>query len=475
MQGLPLHCPCETATMDVKEERTAEVRQLIDDHDWVRLRNLVSEWPAPEVADVLREVDKPSRVLLFRSLRRDLASETFAYMDAESRDVLLKELTDEETRHLLSSLTPDDRTELLEELPAQVTRHLLNLLSPEDLIEARNLLGYPEDSVGRLMTPDYVAIRPEWTATEAIEHLRRFGSDRETINVLYVTQRHGLLIGTLELRRLVLAAPQTLIEVLMDSKVEIIAATAHREEAVRMVEHYDLNVLPVVDSGGTLLGIITVDDVLDVAEEEATEDIQRMGGMEALDAPYIQVGLFSMVRKRGGWLAALFLGEMLTATAMAFFEHEIARAVVLALFIPLIISSGGNSGSQAASLIIRALALQELRLRDWFRVIRREIAAGLLLGSLLGSIGFIRVMLWQRMHLTNYGVHYQLIALTVAFSLIGVVMFGTIAGSMLPFVMRRLGFDPATSSTPFVATLVDVTGLIIYFTIAQVILKGSLL
>ena len=461
--------------MDITEDRSSEVQELIEARDWARLRNLVSQWPAQEVAQVLGAVDKPSRVLLFRLIRRDLAADTFAYMDAESRDALLKELTDEETRHILAELTPDDRTEMLSELPAQVTRHLLNLLGPEDLAEARNLLGYPEDSVGRLMTPDYVAVRPEWTAGEAIEHLRKFGRDRETLNVIYVTQKHGLLIGKLELRRLVLADPQTLIEVLMDSSVEVIVADRDREEAVRMVETYDLNVLPVVDTQGLLLGIITVDDILDVAEEEATEDIQRMGGMEALDAPYIQVGLFSMVRKRGGWLSALFLGEMLTATAMSFFEHEIARAVVLALFIPLIISSGGNSGSQAASLVIRALALQELRLRDWFRVIRRELAAGLLLGLVLGTIGFCRVVLWQNVRLTNYGPHYLLVGATVAASLVGVVMFGTLAGSMLPFLMRRMGFDPATSSAPFVATLVDVTGLIIYFTIAQFILRGALL
>jgi magnesium transporter len=257
-------------------------------------------------------------------------------------------------------------------------------------------------------------------------------------------------------------------------------ATDDREEVLKAFEKYDRLALPVTDAEGHLLGIITVDDVLDVAEQEATEDIQKLGGMEALDAPYLQVGVFSMIRKRAGWLSALFLGEMLTATAMGFFEKEIAKAVVLALFVPLIISSGGNSGSQATSLIIRSLALRELRLRDWFRVFRREIISGFVLGTLLGFIGFIRIVLWEKLHLllggfTDYGSHYILVALTVWFSLIGVVMFGTLAGSMLPFILRKLGFDPATASAPFVATLVDVTGLCIYFIVALLILKGTLL
>ena len=252
-------------------------------------------------------------------------------------------------------------------------------------------------------------------------------------------------------------------------------ASDDREEVLKAFERYDRLALPVTDADGHMLGIITVDDILDVAEQEATEDMQKLGGMEALEAPYLNVGVWSMIRKRAGWLSALFLGEMLTATAMTYFEGEIARAVVLALFVPLIISSGGNSGSQATSLIIRALALRELRLRDWFRVFRREIISGMSLGALLGAIGFIRIVLWEKVHFTDYGPHYLLVGFTVWIALLGVVTFGTLAGSMLPFILRRLGFDPATSSAPFVATLVDVTGLCIYFTVALLILKGTLL
>ncbi len=456
-------------------ELKSEMEQMIEARRWNEIRDRAVEMPAPELADLLLELDKANRVLLFRILPRELAAEAFAYLESGPRDALLKELTDEETRQLLSNLSPDDRTDVLAELPGNVTRRLLNLLSPEDLREAVYLLGYPENSVGRLMTPDYVALRPEWTVVQSLEHIRTFARSSETIDVVYVTQRGGLLIGTVDIRRLILADPQSPVAEVMDEDVQSIQADQDRETAVRTVQHYDLRVLPVVSTEGILVGIVTVDDVLDVAEEEATEDIQKMGGMEVLDAPYLQVGLLSMVRKRGGWLSALFLGEMLTATVMSHFEQEIAAALVLALFIPLIISSGGNSGSQAASLIIRSLALQEVRLRDWFRVFRRELLSGLLLGTALGAIGFVRVFLWQRMHLTDYGEHYVLVALTVWCSLIGVVLFGTIAGSMLPFLMRRFGFDPATSSAPFVATLVDVSGLIIYFTIAHVILRGTLL
>lgn len=451
------------------------VRALIETRDWNGLRAAVGEMPAPDLADLLLELDKPQRVLLFRAVTRDLAADAFSYLDDASRDGLLRELTDTETRHLLANLSPDDRTELLAELPGDVTRRLLNLLSPEDLGEARNLLGYPEDSVGRLMTPDYVAVRPDWTVEQALEHIRKFGRDSETLNVIYVTRRGGQLMGRVDLRRLVLAAAQAKIEFVMDESVQSIVADQDREAAVRMVEHYDLSVLPVVGSDGVLLGIVTVDDILDVAEEEATEDIQKLGGMEALEAPYLQVGIGSMLRKRGVWLAVLFLGEMLTATAMGYFEEEIARAVVLALFIPLIISSGGNSGSQAASLIIRSLALDEVRLRDWWRVFRREVVSGVVLGTALGVIAFLRVLLWHQAGLADYGAHYRLVAITLAIALMSVVLFGTLAGSMLPLLMRRLGFDPAVSSAPFVATLVDVTGIVIYFALAHLLLRGVLL
>jgi magnesium transporter len=356
-----------------------------------------------------------------------------------------------------------------------VTRKLLDDLSPEELKESRELLGYPAESVGRYMTPHYVSISPEMTAAEALEHIRREGQQSETLNVIYILDPQGKLLEDIRLGSLVLADPQSKVTGIADPALVSLHAMDDRESALSLFEKYDRVALPVTDEQGNMLGIVTVDDMLDVAQSEATEDIQKIGGSEALDAPYTQVGLWAMIRKRGGWLSALFLGEMLTATAMSFFEGEIAKAVVLALVVPLVISSGGNSGSQAASLIIRALALQELKLRDWFRVMRRELVSGLALGFMLGVIGFFRIVLWQHLHLTNYGEHYLLLAFTVWASLIGVVMFGTLAGSMLPFIMRRLGFDPAASSAPFVATLVDVTGLCIYFTVALLILRGTLL
>ena len=376
---------------------------------------------------------------------------------------------------MLQSMRPDDRTRLLEEMPAEVTRRLLTTLSPDDLKNVRWLLGYPEDTAGRYMTPKYVTIDPQMTASQALEHIRRTGRGMETINVVYIVDSKGKLMEDIRLASLVLADPESKVIDIQDPPMVKLLASDDREEVLKAFERYDRLALPVTDADGHMLGIITVDDILDVAEQEATEDMQKLGGMEALEAPYLNVGVWSMIRKRAGWLSALFLGEMLTATAMTYFEGEIARAVVLALFVPLIISSGGNSGSQATSLIIRALALRELRLRDWFRVFRREVISGISLGALLGAIGFIRIVLWEKVHFTDYGPHYLLVGFTVWIALLGVVTFGTLAGSMLPFILRRLGFDPATSSAPFVATLVDVTGLVIYFTIAALILHGTLL
>ena len=325
------------------------------------------------------------------------------------------------------------------------------------------------------MTPDYVSLRPEMTARQALDHIRRIGMEKETLNVLYVIDEEGRLVEDLRLGSLVLADPDRSILAIQDPPMVAVRATDDREEVLQLFEKYDRVALPVTDPAGKMLGIITVDDILDVARQEATEDIQKLGGSAVLDAPYLKVSLWQMIRKRAGWLAVLFIGEMLTATAMGFFQGEIARAVVLTLFIPLIISSGGNSGSQATTLIIRSLALRELKSRDWFRVFRREIFSGLILGSLLGVIGFFRIIVWQLIHFTNYGPHFVLVAWTVMGSLIGVVTFGTTAGSMLPFVLRKSGLDPATASAPFVATLVDVSGLCIYFGVALIILRGTLL
>jgi magnesium transporter len=324
------------------------------------------------------------------------------------------------------------------------------------------------------MTPHFVRVRSNWTVSQALEHIRQYGTDSETMSVIYVIDEKGKLIDDLRIRQILLASPETRISELMDSRFVSLKATDDQEVAVEAFREADVNALPVTDSEGVLIGIVTVDDIFDVAEEEATEDIQKIGGTEALDEPYMEIGIPTMVRKRATWLIVLFLSEMLTATAMGRFESEIAKAVVLSIFVPLVISSGGNSGSQASTLIIRAMALGEVTLKDWWRVMRREILSGLSLGAILGTIGFIRITTWALLF-RSYGDHWPLLALTVGIALIGIVLWGTLSGSMLPFLLRRIGLDPATSSAPFVATLVDVSGLIIYFTVAAIILRGTLL
>lgn len=452
-----------------------QIRAALQSKDWEALRGQLARLHPSDVADVIIDVPSGEEGIIFRLLPRQKAADVFAYLPPDHQQGLLKSISSEDLKHILDEIRPDDRTRLFEALPAEVTRRLLGTLSPEELESSRALLGYPENTAGRYMTPDYVALSPEMTAEQALEAVRAAGKQAETLNVLYIVGKDGKLIEDVRLGSLVLADPAMRITAIPDPGLVAIPATADRSEVLEMFEKYDRVALPVVDSDRKMLGIITADDVLDIAQQETTEDIQKMGGSEALDAPYLDVPFWSMVRKRGGWLAALFLGEMLTATAMSFFEGEIAKAVVLALFVPLIISSGGNSGSQATSLIIRSLALRELKLRDWLRVFRREILSGLALGMFLGAIGFLRIVLWQHLHLTNYGVHYMLVAVTVWASLLGVITFGSTVGAMLPFILRKLGFDPATSSAPFVATLVDVTGLVIYFSVAMVILRGTLL
>ena len=449
--------------------------ELIGRQGWEELRARLHSTHVSDIADMLVTLPEKDKALVFRLLPRDQAAEVFGYLPLLEQHELVHSLSAAEVKVVLDQMRPDDRTRFFGELPAPVTRQLLEELSPEELKESRELLGYAPQSVGRYMTPHYVAISPRMSAGEAIEHIRKIGRGKETLNVVYILDEKGKLLEDLRLGSLVMADPQTNVTEIADPPLVMLHATDDRERALQLFEKYDRVALPVTDTSGNMLGIVTVDDMLDVAESEATEDIQKIGGSEALDAPYTEVGMWQMIRKRGGWLSALFLGEMLTATAMTYFEGEIAKAVVLALFVPLIISSGGNSGSQAASLIIRSLALRELKLGDWLRVFRREFVSGLALGFMLGVIGFMRIVLWQHLHLTNYGQHYLLLAFTVWASLIGVVMFGSLAGSMLPFIMRRLGFDPAASSAPFVATLVDVTGLCIYFSVALLILRGTLL
>ena len=379
-----------------------------------------------------------------------------------------------EVADLLNNMAPDDRTLFLEECPAEVTRQMLALLTPTERSVAVKLLGYPERSVGRLMTPNYVAVREQWTIREVLDYVRTHGQDSETLNVIYVVDDQGALIDDIRIRELLLAPLDSRMAELMDRRFVALKASDDQEAAASVFRQYDRTALPVTDTAGMLIGIVTIDDVLDVVEEKATREIQRIGGSEALDEPYMRISFGRMIQKRAGWLMALFLGEMLTATAMGAFEDEISKAVVLALFVPLIISSGGNSGSQAATLVIRALALGEVGIADWWRVMRRELMSGLVLGVILGSIGFLRISVWSAFS-DVYGPHWLLVAVTVSVALVGVVLWGTLSGSLLPFVLKRLGFDPAASSAPFVATLVDVTGLVIYFSVALLVLRGTLL
>jgi magnesium transporter len=451
-----------------------ELAALIRKRDFGALRGMVRNRSASDLAEVLMDLPVDDRVLFFRVLPRKEATAAFEYLESDAQETLLKAMGTEEAAALLNDMAPDDRTTFLEELPASATRQLLALLKPEERAVAVTLLGYPEQSIGRLMTPDYVAVHEEWTVQQVLDYIRAHGQDSETLNVIYVVDDRGVLIDDVRIREFLLAPTTARVRDLMDRRFVGLKAAEDQEIAVKVFRREDRSALPVTDSAGVLIGIVTVDDVLDVAEAEATEDIQRVGGSEALDEPYMQIAFRRMIQKRAGWLTALFLGEMLTATAMGAFEREIERAVVLALFVPLIISSGGNSGSQASTLVIRALALGEVTLTDWWRVTRREIAAGLALGGILGTIGFLRITIWSAFS-PLYGPHWLLVALTVAISLVGVVLWGTLTGSLLPFVLRRLGFDPAASSAPFVATLVDVTGLVIYFSVGIVILRGTLL
>jgi len=451
-----------------------DISELIRGRSFAELREFLLDLSVQDLAELLAETPPEERAVLFRLLPRDLAADAFEYLPFDPQEELLKSLGDEQVAAILNDMAPDDRTAFLEELPGQVTARLLNLLSPRERSVAQSLLGYPEESIGRLMTPDYLRVREDWTMPRVLEHVRRFGRDSETLNVLYVIDERGKLVDDVRMREVLLADPEKRVADLMDHEFVALNAGDDQETAVTTFRRADRTTLPVVDSGGVLVGIVTVDDVLDVAEEEATEDIQKIGGMEVLEEPYLAVDFRTLVRKRASWLVILFVGEMLTATAMGFFQNELARAVVLALFIPLIISSGGNSGSQAATLIIRALAVGEVTLADWWRVVRREIGAGLALGFILGSIGFLRIVIWSRFT-DLYGAHSLLLAVTVAVTLVGVVLWGTLSGSLLPLLLKRLGLDPATSSAPFVATLVDVTGLVIYFGVASVILRGRLL
>lgn len=453
----------------------ADLEEIIQRKNWDELREALSELHPSDIAEILIDLPIEDEGVIFRILPRDRAAATFSYLPLDRQEELVQSLSNEQTQGLVAGMTPDDRTRLLEELPAEVTRKLLESLSPEQLKSTRDLLGYAPGTAGRYMTPEYVALRPDISARDALQQIKRTGRGKETLAIVYIVDTDGRLLEELRLGSLVLAPDDMKVVDIEDRPLVSIPATASGEEVVAAFERYDRAALPVVDTAGRMLGIITADDVLEFAERKATAEMQRLGGSEALDKPYFDVSFGSMLKKRGGWLAALFLGETLTATAMGVYEREIEKAAVVALFVPLIISSGGNSGSQATSILIRSLALQEVKLRDWWRVFSKELGTSLALGMFLGGIGFLRICIWYWFGWQAYGGYPYRMGLTVWGALIGCVTFGSLVGSMLPFLLRRLGFDPATASAPFVATLVDVTGLIIYFTVASMVLRGALL
>lgn len=428
-----------------------------------------------ELQELWSALAPEARLEAFKALSRAEAEDFFWNLSAPDQVELLLALPAVERRGWMRLLAPDDAADAVQAAPEEERDGLLALLDDSARKEVTALLAYAEDQAGGLMSPRFARVRPDMTADEAISYLHKQARERvETIYYVYVLDAQQRLVGVVSFRQLFEAPGSMKVRDLMQTEVVTVSEQMDQEDVGLLFAKHSLLAIPVVDADRHMKGVVTVDDIVDVVQEEATEDIQKIGGMEALDEPYLDIGLFRMIRKRAGWLSALFISETLTATAMGYYEHEIARAVVLALFIPLIISSGGNSGSQASTLVVRAMALGEARLRDWWRVMRREFAAGLALGSILGLIGLLRILLWPT-RAALYGEHYVLVAITVACSLVGVVLWGTISGSMLPLIMRRLGFDPASASAPFVATLVDVTGLVIYFTMASVILHGTLL
>ena len=459
------------------DEIKIHLQQLIEGKSWKIIKQELISLEPFQIAEIIENLDKSQKIILFRLLSRELAKETFQHLSHGEQETIIENLAANVgiLTELLNDLDPDDRTAFFEELPGTVTQRLMQMLSKEEREIASQLMGYPKDSIGRLMTPEYVAIKPYFTVKQALEHIRKFGRDSETLNVIYIVDNNWRLIDDIRIKEIILASPDQVISEISDNRFVSLNAYDDQEVAVKIFADHDRVALPVMGTDGTLLGIVTVDDVMDVQEEEHTEDFQKFGGTEGLDLSYTETSLFNMIKKRSGWLIILFFGQMLTTTAIAHFEEELAKAVVLALFIPLIISSGGNTGSQAASLIIRSLALGELKLKNWWYVMRKEIFSGLFLGAILGFIGFMRILVWQKAGFYDYGVFWIWIGASVSLSLIFVVLWGTLSGSMIPFILKKMRLDPATASAPFVATFVDVTGLVIFFSIAAMLLSGKLL
>jgi len=436
--------------------------------------NFQNQHPA-DVAEQLRDMDNDERNLSFLMLTPEKKTEVFRFLEPSFQIKIIKALGNQELSDVLNNLPPDNRTKLFENFPDYLIKTSINLLNPEEREIALSLIGYKKNSIARLMTPHYIQTKAEKTVSEVLSFIKKEGKKAETLNFVYVVDNENKLIDDLRIGQLLLADSDTKISELMDRHVLAITSTTSVEDAVEIFDKYDRSALPIITESGVLVGIVTFDDILDRVQEQTTEEIQKFGGTKGLEMSYTESTLFDLVKKRASWLVILFFGEMLTASAMGIFEGEIEKAVVLALFVPLIISSGGNSGSQAASLIIRAMALKELKLRDWWYVMKKELLSGVLLGAILGCIGFLRILVWQKIGFYNYGVFWLEAALSVSVSLVFIVLWGTLSGSLIPFILKSFKMDPATASAPFVATLVDVTGIIIFFSIAAFFLAGKLL
>ncbi|HJQ11373.1 MAG TPA: magnesium transporter [Gemmatimonadaceae bacterium] len=463
--------------IDISPHTVAQLLYLVHS-DPDELQEALGELRAPDIAEALKELPPEAAAKVMGALPFDLAVQVFDEPElTRHRCDIIQNIDPARVGLLIEAMSADQQADLFREVPQDQRNALLARVREPTRVTLRKLLKYPPESAGGIMTTEFLTVPSDWSVHQALSLIREVGGRKETVYAIYIVDPEDqVLEHVISLRELLMTDREdNVLEVGRRRPPLTVSPQTDREEAARLISKYNLLAIPVINEERHILGIVTVDDVIDALVEESTEDVQRFGGMEALDAPYMEIGFLEMVRKRAGWLCALFLSEMLTATAMQRFQSEIERAAVLAMFIPLVMSSGGNSGSQATSLVIRALALQEMRLRDWWKIALRELPTGLLLGAILGVIGFVRIVLWQNMHIFDYGPHYLLLAITVGFALVGIVAFGSLAGSMLPFLLKRIGFDPASASAPFVATLVDVTGLVIYFSVAFLVLHGTLL
>jgi len=452
-----------------------EFEELIASKNWGALKEVLNDLPPADIADLLLELPGDIAIVVFRLLKKPVAADVFAEIPSTKGIELLELFNRQQLSDVMVNLEPDEQVSILEELPGHLTQRVMNSIDRENKEQLKKLLGYPEESVGRLMTPRYVKVKSEWTIKQSMKHIRKYGETAETINVIYVVDDKEHLVDDLRITHLILADQDDQVFSLMDHSYEALSAYDDQEEAVKMLAKYDRVALPVVDSDGVLVGIVTADDIIDVAEEETTEDMQKMAGMDVLDDYYSQTTVFSMFKKRVRWLILLFIGQMLTVTAMSSYESILASAVLLSVFIPMIISSGGNSGSQAATLIIRALATDDIDSSEWPKILKREVMSGLMLGSVIGVIGVVITFGWGILQGQVINATLALTSLTIGLSLLGVILFGNLSGSMLPFILTKFNLDPAVTSAPFVATLVDVTGIIIYFSIAILLLSGTLL